>query len=143
MHRKKRSYRSEDVKKLDRERLAREVEGKRTVFAIDVSKEKEYAAIVTEDRRTQVIIRWDLVEETREVVTLLKELPASELVAAMEPTGTYGVPARFDPGISFWCDAGVVRRSSWQLKKKAGRGVCPPWKWFVLPWLKDSQVAVG
>lgn len=95
MHRKKHSYRSVDVKRMDKERLAAAVDGKRVVFAIDVAKEKQYGALMTEDRETQVIVRWDMVEDTRSVMKLVDELPASEVVAVMEPTGTYGDPIRF------------------------------------------------
>ena len=94
MIRKKRSYRSVDVNQVDRERLASAVEGKRVVFSIDVSKEKQYGAVMTEDRKVQVLIRWDLVGQTRDAVEVLKGLPASEVAVAMEPTGTYGDPLR-------------------------------------------------
>jgi len=94
MSRRKRSYRSVDVKAVDRSRLAETVAGERLVFGIDVAKEKVYAALMGEDRKTRITIRWDLVDESREVVELLKELPAKRIEAAMEPTGTYGDPIR-------------------------------------------------
>jgi len=92
MSRRKRSYRSVDVKKLDRKKLAESVEGKPLVLSIDVAKGKNYGSFMTEDRKVQVTARWDLVKETRDIVELVKELPASRIQIALEPTGTYGDP---------------------------------------------------
>jgi transposase len=94
MGRKNRSYRSVDVKKVDRARLRESVEGKRVVFAVDVAKETIYGAFMGEDRRTSLTVRWDQLEESRSVVDMLKELPAKRIEVAMEPTGTYGDPIR-------------------------------------------------
>ena len=94
MGRKKRSYRSVDVKKVDRARLGESLEGKRVVLSVDVAKETIYGSFMKEDRGTELTIRWDLVEESRSVVELLKELPAARVEVAMEPTGTYGDPLR-------------------------------------------------
>jgi len=94
MSRGKRSYRTVDVKKLDRERLRETFEGKRVVFAIDAAKVTFYASFMGEDRKAKVRIRWNLLEQSRDVVEVLKELPAAGIEAAMEPTGTYGDPMR-------------------------------------------------
>jgi transposase len=95
MPRRKRSYRSVNVKGLDREKLAEAVRGKPLVFSIDVAKEKEYGTFMTDDRESHVTVRWDMIEETSDVMELLNELPASEIAVAMEPTGTYGDPLRW------------------------------------------------
>ena len=95
MNRRKRSYRSVDVKKLDREKLGKAVEGKPLVLSIDVAKEKNYGSFMTEDREVQVTVRWNPLEENRTIVELVKELPASRVEVAMEPTGTYGDPIRW------------------------------------------------
>jgi transposase len=95
MSRRKRSYRSVDVKKLGRKRLAESVDGKPLVLSIDVAKGKNYGSFMTEDRKVQVTVRWDLIKETRDIVELVKELPASGIQIAMEPTGTYGDPIRW------------------------------------------------
>ncbi len=92
MSRGKRSYRSVDVKKLDRKKLAESVEGKPLVLSIDVAKGKNYGSFMTEDRKVQVTVRWDLIKETRDIVELVKELPASGIQIALEPTGTYCDP---------------------------------------------------
>ena len=95
MHRRKRSYRSVDVKKLDREKLAKAVEGKPLILSIDVAKEKNYGSFMTEDRVVQVTVRWNPLKENRTIVELVKELPTSRVEVAMEPTGTYGDPIRW------------------------------------------------
>ncbi len=94
MSRGKRSYRSVDVKKLDLTKLAESIEGKSLVLSIDVAKGKNYGSFMTEDRKVQVTARWDLLKETRDIVKLVKALPASRIEVAMEPTGTYGDPMR-------------------------------------------------
>lgn len=91
MSRKKRSYRAVDVKKFDREELAKEVGGKHIVFGIDIAKKKNYGVFMRgEDRKKLATIKWDSLDESLKVLELLQELPAGQLEVAMEPTGTYG-----------------------------------------------------
>ncbi len=95
MSRKKRSYRAIDIKRLDQEKLAEEVAGKKIVFGIDIAKKKDYGVFMrVEDRQKLATIKWDSLDESREVLELLKKLPADQLDVAMEPTGTYGDPFR-------------------------------------------------
>lgn len=94
MSRRKRSYRAIDVKRLDQERLARDVFGKRIVFGIDVAKLKDYGVFMDETRDKMATIKWDKLEESVDVVELLRQLPAAQTEVVMEPTGTYGDPLR-------------------------------------------------
>jgi len=90
MSRKKRSYRAIDVKKLNQEKLAKEVAGKHIVFAVDIAKKKDYGVFMTEARKKLATIKWDSLDESLDVLDLLKKLPAGQLDVAMESTGTYG-----------------------------------------------------
>jgi hypothetical protein len=93
---KKRMYRSNDVKKVKAEQLERlrdQVRDERVVFGIDVAKGTQYGALLDERREVLAKWKWDLVE-TRMVVGLLRSLPAVVAVA-MEPTGTYGGPIKW------------------------------------------------
>jgi transposase len=95
MRRRKRSYRSVKVNKLDLEKLGKQVEGKRVIFGIDAAKEKILGQFMDEAREKLVTVRWELTEQTRDIVKVLKELPAKQVDVVMEPTGTYGDPIRY------------------------------------------------
>jgi hypothetical protein len=90
MNRKKRSYRAIDVKRFDQEKLVNEVAGKHIVFAVDIAKKKDYGVFMRADRQKLATIKWDKLDESLDVLELLKKLPAGQLDVAMEPTGTYG-----------------------------------------------------
>lgn len=87
---KKGTYRAVQVKDVNVKKLAEAVEGGRVVFAVDIAKEVQYAAVVSEARGVLVTVKWKQPQETREVVAWLGQLGAERVDVAMEPSGTYG-----------------------------------------------------
>ena len=92
---KKRSYKSVKVNEVVREKLFEMVRGSRLVVGNDVAKKTHVAALMGEDRRVLLTIRWDMPDELGSFVSLLQSLPVSSLCLAMEPSGSYGDPLRF------------------------------------------------
>lgn len=88
---KKRVYKATKVKKLNLEKLKKEVEGKDIVFSVDVAKEDFMATILGQDREVIITIRWKHPSESQLLLdVMLKELRWNSLEVAMEPSGTYG-----------------------------------------------------
>lgn len=87
---KKHTYQATDVKKVSLDRLAELTEDKRIVIGVDVAKTNFFACLMGEDRGILAIIKWKHPDCTREFVELLLSLPTAGLVAALEPSGTYG-----------------------------------------------------
>ncbi len=87
---KKRPYRTESIKQINIETIAKATEGRRLVVAVDVAKRKMRAALVTEGREVLASVRWEHSEETGEFLGLLKQLSAASIEVVMEPSGTYG-----------------------------------------------------
>ncbi len=90
----KHRYRAVDFKKIALDRLHDQVRGRRVVLGGDIAKETHYGALVAEDKEVILILKWDSVRESVQVVDLLRSLPASSLAVAIEPSGTYGDPFR-------------------------------------------------
>ena len=89
----KRKYRAIEVKKMDWEKLADRVRGRRVAVGGDMAKEKHYGALVDAQTREVVVIwKWDQLRESAELVRQLQSLPAASLEVAIEPSGTYGDP---------------------------------------------------
>ena len=88
---KKRVYKATKVKKLNLEKLKKEVEGKDIVFSVDVAKKDFMATILGQDREVIITIRWKHPSESQLLLdVMLKELRWNSLEVAMEPSGTYG-----------------------------------------------------
>lgn len=87
---KKRPYRAISVKEVDRTMIRQRLEGQRVIVGIDVAKVDFVATLMGEDSETVVTLKWKHPTETREFVQLLKDVSASRLEAALEPTGSYG-----------------------------------------------------
>ncbi len=88
---KKRVYKAIKVKKLNVEKLKKEVEGKAIVLGVDVAKEDFVAAIMTKEHQVIVTISWKHPSESQIFLDLiLKELRWHSLEVAMEPSSTYG-----------------------------------------------------
>lgn len=86
---KKRTYRAKNVNKINWEKVAKQLSGEATVFAIDLAKEKQYAILANADKLVSELICWNHPEQTREVLTALEGL-GCPLDIVMESTGTYG-----------------------------------------------------
>lgn len=86
---KKRTYRAKNVNKINWEKVAKQLSGEATVFAIDLAKEKQYAILANADKLVSELICWNHPEQTREVLTALGGL-GCPLDIVMESTGTYG-----------------------------------------------------
>jgi transposase len=86
----KRIYRAISVKRVNKEKLAKFVEGQRIVFGVDVAKEDFVGAFMSESQEVIQTIKWKSPGEVVDAVDLLKELPTAGLEVAMEPSGTYG-----------------------------------------------------
>jgi transposase len=91
---KRRKYRSLPAKSIDWARFAEAVRDQKLVFGIDVAKKTQYGCLTTARNEAVLLIRWDLVTETTQVLTQLSRLPVSSLDLVLEPSGTYGDPIR-------------------------------------------------
>lgn len=85
----KRTYRAVTVKQLDMEQLG--VGHDRLILGCDAAKEIWYGAWMNPQGEVLQTIRWDQVDETRELLTRLGALHASGVAVevAVEPTATY------------------------------------------------------
>jgi transposase len=94
---KKHTYKTVKINAVDREQLAAAVRGAAVVVGIDVAKDEHRAAIVASagQSRRVLTLSYESPGQLREFVALLHGLPASSLAVALEPTGTYGDPLRF------------------------------------------------
>ncbi len=92
---KKRSYRAVEVKSVDFSRLEEEFKGQRMVFGIDIAKELQFGAIISNEEETRLIVKWRHPEETAEWVKNLVGTGA-RVEAVMEPSGTYGDAIRHE-----------------------------------------------
>jgi len=88
---KKRIYKATKVKKLNLEKLKKQVEGKDIIFSVDVAKEDFMAAILGQDQEVLITISWKHPLESQLILDImLKELRWKSLEVVMEPSGTYG-----------------------------------------------------
>lgn len=95
---KKRTYRSVKVQEIKLEKLICELSGQQTcILGIDVAKEDFYAGVGGADGLIKKIIKWKHPVETEDFLRLVSELQKSgfNVQAAMEPSGTYGEPLRY------------------------------------------------
>jgi len=96
---KKRMYRATEVKKVALEPLKEQVRGQRVVLGVDVAKTTMYGALLNEAREVLGRWKWRQPSETRELVGLLRSLPALVEVV-LEPTGSYGDSLRYHLGLA-------------------------------------------
>jgi transposase len=87
---KKRSYRAQKVNQIEWEEMARSVQDKAMVLAIDVAKVEQYGVLMDSERQAVVTVKWDHPAETPELLKRLRALPCGSLTAVMESTGVYG-----------------------------------------------------
>ncbi len=91
---KKRTYRGVEVKKANRERLAKALAGKDLVVGVDVGKEVCFGSLVGTEQEVQVTVKWKSPWENRGFVEFLGGLGCRSIAVAMEPSGSYGDPLR-------------------------------------------------
>ena len=103
---KKRVYRATKVKRLNLDKLKKEIDGEAIVLGVDVAKEDFMAVIMNQDRKVLSTISWKHPFESQLFLNvMLKELRWHSLEVAMEPSGTYGdcLRAQFlDQGIAVY-----------------------------------------
>jgi len=87
----KRTYQATNVKAVNVDKLGATLSG-RAVLGIDIAKEKQFAAVTSEDRSCVQIVKWSHPSETPAFIAMCTELKARglKLEAVMEPSGTYG-----------------------------------------------------
>ena len=87
----KRKYRTTDVKSVDWHYLRQSTEGSKLIFAVDAAKEKVVGALMSEDKRVIVTMKWKHPVESRSVIRhLCDDLSCARVEMVMEPSGTYG-----------------------------------------------------
>lgn len=91
---KKRTYRAQEVKSVDLERLVERTPS-RVIFAVDVAKETMYAALMKPSEEVLATVKWNHLRESREVVDRLRRLLVVSVEVVMEPSGTYGDSLRW------------------------------------------------
>ena len=86
----KRRYRAVQLEDLNTVELIEAVTGKRVVLGIDIAKQINFGTFCIEQSKVLKIVKWHNTRQARDLVSLLKSLPASRLEVAMESSGTYG-----------------------------------------------------
>ena len=91
---KKRTYRSKEVNKINWDRLKESLSGEKIAVAIDVAKQKQYAALTNMDASVSELFRWQHPEETLTMLEAVKSLNCP-VTAIVESTSTYGDALRY------------------------------------------------
>jgi len=84
------TYRAIWVQKLDCAGVREHAGEGRLIAAIDVAKDVQFMALMSEDRSVVRTVKWSHPDQTRHVVECLSALGAERIEAVMEPSGTYG-----------------------------------------------------
>ena len=91
---KKRTYRSNNVNKINWTQVKDQLAGLAVVFALDVAKTKQYALLTNDAGSVSEGLWWNHPEQTVELVNALEELECPVDVV-MESTSTYGDALRY------------------------------------------------
>jgi transposase len=91
----KHTYKSVKINAVNREKLFEMVQGIAVTVGNDVAKQTHFAALMNDERKVLMTIRWDMPHELATFVGLVSSLPASSRVVVMEPSGSYGDPLRY------------------------------------------------
>lgn len=87
------AYQAVNIKDVDQQGLATQFDGESLCMGIDVGKEDGYACLMTdEDVDNYYVIYFDTHDQLEKLLECVDELPCDELVAVVEPTGTYHEP---------------------------------------------------
>lgn len=87
---KKRVYRTITINRVNLNRLHLACQGLKLCIGIDVAKEVPFVCFMTQTGEILLMLKFNHPSETRRFLQLLTDLPAEQVVCAMESTGTYG-----------------------------------------------------
>jgi transposase len=91
---KKHNYRTQKVNDINWPQLRQLFAGQALVFAVDVAKEQQFALLSNTEQSESVLIQWNHLEQTAELVNELKQLN-TPITVVMESTSTYGDALRY------------------------------------------------
>jgi len=91
---KKHVYRALEYRLVDWRVVVGAAVGDRIVLGIDIAKTTMFAVAMDVRREVLVTFKWNALNESRPLVSLLSRLGIERVECAMEPSGTYGEPLR-------------------------------------------------
>lgn len=91
---KKNNYRTKKVNDINWPQLREQFAGQPLVFAVDVSKEQQFALLSNPELSESVLMHWNHLEQTAELINELKQLN-TPITVVMESTSTYGDAMRY------------------------------------------------
>jgi len=86
---KKNNYRTKKVNDINWPQLREQFAGQSLVFAVDVAKEQQFALLSNPELSESVLLQWNQLEQTAELINELKQLN-TPITVVMESTSTYG-----------------------------------------------------
>jgi transposase len=86
---KKNNYRTKKVNDINWPQLREQFAGQPLVFAVDVAKEQQFALLSNPELSESVLLQWNQLEQTAELINELKQLN-TPITVVMESTSTYG-----------------------------------------------------
>jgi transposase len=86
---KKNNYRTKKVNDINWPQLREQFAGQPLVFAVDVAKEQQFALLSNPELSESVLLQWNHLEQTAELINELKQLN-TPITVVMESTSTYG-----------------------------------------------------
>ena len=91
---KKNNYRTKKVNDINWPQLRELFAGQPLVFAVDVAKEQQFALLSNPELSESVLLQWNHLEQTAELINELKQLN-TPITVVMESTSTYGDAMRY------------------------------------------------
>jgi transposase len=91
---KKNNYRSKKVNDINWPQLREQFAGQPLMFAVDVAKEQQFALLSNPELSESVLLQWNHLEQTAELINELKQLN-TPITVVMESTSTYGDAMRY------------------------------------------------
>jgi transposase len=91
---KKHNYRTKKVNDINWPQLREQFAGQPLVFAVDVAKEQQFALLSNPELSESVLLQWNHLEQTAELINELKQLNTL-ITVVMESTSTYGDAMRY------------------------------------------------
>ena len=91
---KKHNYRTKKVNDINWPQLRDQFAGQALVFAVDVAKEQQFALLSNPELSESVLMQWNHLEQTAELINELKQLN-TPITVVMESTSTYGDAMRY------------------------------------------------